>query len=212
MASTSDDDAEGLMNTTRPPPPTPGSPEPSPPPPPVPTPPEPSPPPASWGEPPTEASSGSALDRYYASDRYIASTAHYHASIQFGVVPYPPLEEQPTLAVQMLVSLSSVSAMLFLSLLTWHALRKRPSRRCVPRRHTPLVQPEDRRSRRARSLARSRAPILTPRSQDWPDRERRSRAGGVGLGAGRGRPGVGRGSACAGRRREPTHAGPSGTA
>ena len=30
------------------------------------------------------------------------------------------------------VSLSSVSAMLFLSLLTWHALRKRPPRRCVP--------------------------------------------------------------------------------
>ena len=52
------------------------------------------------------------------------------ASVQLTPL-YSPIE-QPTLAVQVLVSISSLSAMLFLSLMTWHALRKRHPRRPGP--------------------------------------------------------------------------------
>ena len=45
--------------------------------------------------------------------------------------------EQPSLAVQLLVSISSLCAMLMLSLMTWHALRKRH-----PVRPAPIAQAE----------------------------------------------------------------------
>ena len=88
-------------------PPSPQPPEPSPPPPPSPQPPEPSPPPL---PPPV----------YY---------AHHHESggvnLFVGMMPYHVPVEEPTLAVQMLVSMSSLTAMLFLSLVTWQMLARR---------------------------------------------------------------------------------------
>ena len=85
-----------------PPPPSPMPPEPSPPPPPQPQPPEPSPPSPEPSLPP--------------------GYGHNHPvqqhSFPVEVMPYQIAVEEPTLAVQVLVSMSSLTAMLFLSLVT----------------------------------------------------------------------------------------------
>ena len=96
-------------------PPSPMPPEPSPPPPPQPQPPEPSPPPPEPSLPP--------------------GYGHNHPvqqhSFPVEMMPYQIAVEEPTLAVQVLVSMSSLTAMLFLSLVTWQVLVNRTmARRC----------------------------------------------------------------------------------
>ena len=106
-------------------PPSPMPPEPSPPPPPQPQPPEPSPPPPEPSLPP--------------------GYGHNHPvqqhSFPVEMMPYQIAVEEPTLAVQVLVSMSSLTAMLFLSLVTWQVLVNRTmARRCGPvhaSTHTP---------------------------------------------------------------------------
>ena len=125
-----------------PPPPSPMPPEPSPPPPPQPQPPEPSPPSPEPSLPP--------------------GYGHNHPvqqhSFPVEVMPYQIAVEEPTLAVQVLVSMSSLTAMLFLSLVTWQVLVNRTmARRCGPA-HAP-------RARAARcTTARTLAPGLGRRS------------------------------------------------
>eukprot|EP00964_Phaeocystis_antarctica_P054015 scaffold31729_cov54-Phaeocystis_antarctica.AAC.1 len=106
-------------------PPSPMPPEPSPPPPPQPQPPEPSPPPPSPSLPPD-----------YGHDHPVQQH-----SFPVEMMPYQIAVEEPTLAVQVLVSMSSLTAMLFLSLVTWQVLVNRTmARRCGPvhaSTHTP---------------------------------------------------------------------------
>ena len=129
-------------------PPSPQPPEPSPPPPPSPQPPEPSPPPL---PPPV----------YY---------AHHHESggvnLFVGMMPYHVPVEEPTLAVQMLVSMSSLTAMLFLSLVTWQMLARRRQtlapRRCeapTSAARVPCAHPPTRAWRRQGPIAEAR-PVL----------------------------------------------------
>jgi hypothetical protein len=96
-------------------PPSPMPPEPSPPPPPQPEPPEPSPPPPAPSLPPG-----------YGNNHPVQQH-----SFPVEMMPYQIAVEEPTLAVQVLVSMSSLTAMLFLSLVTWQVLVNRTmARRC----------------------------------------------------------------------------------
>ena len=113
-------------------PPSPLPPEPSPPPPPLPQPPEPSPPPPKPSLPPDGHT----------------HLAQQHSFPGVDLMPYQIAVEEPTLAVQMLVSMTSLTAMLFLSMVTWQVLVKRTiARRCVPftlshePHHTSRVSP-----------------------------------------------------------------------
>ena len=113
-------------------PPSPLPPEPSPPPPPLPQPPEPSPPPPKPSLPPDGHT----------------HLAQQHSFPGVDLMPYQIAVEEPTLAVQMLVSMTSLTAMLFLSMVTWQVLVKRTiARRYVPftlshePHHTSRVSP-----------------------------------------------------------------------
>jgi len=91
-------------------------PEPSPPPPPLPPPPEPSPPPPEPSLPPGGHNHPVQQHTFPAVDM---------------LMPYQIAVEEPMLAVQVLVSMSSLTAMLFLSLVTWQVLVNRTTaRRC----------------------------------------------------------------------------------
>jgi len=89
-------------------------PEPSPPPPPLPPPPEPSPPPPEPSLPPGGHNHPVQQHTFPAVDM---------------LMPYQIAVEEPMLAVQVLVSMSSLTAMLFLSLVTWQVLVNRTTAR-----------------------------------------------------------------------------------
>ena len=132
-------------------PPSPMPPEPSPPPPPHPQPPEPSPPPPEPSLPP--------------------GYGHNHPvqqhSFPVEMMPYQIAVEEPTLAVQVLVSMSSLTAMLFLSLVTWQVLVNRTmARRCglVHASHTHAT----------RTRARPPFPSAAPQTHLGPGLGRRS--------------------------------------
>ena len=152
-----------------PPPPSPMPPEPSPPPPPQPQPPEPSPPSPEPSLPP--------------------GYGHNHPvqqhSFPVEVMPYQIAVEEPTLAVQVLVSMSSLTAMLFLSLVTWQVLVNRTMARRCGHAHAPRTRAA--RCTTARTLApasagaarsprrgRSCRPLARSRLGDGARRRRRA--------------------------------------